>query len=351
MPVTSSLLFFVLIGVGAALIAVAATAAARAALLRFRVLDRPNARSAHQAPVPRGGGIGPLAAIAVVWLAIAGPAPADLDAPVILAFALALAILSFLDDLRGLSAAIRFAAQALAVALGLATLPPDLLVLQGWLPFVADRVLAGLAWLWFVNLYNFMDGSDGLAGVETVSIGVGVAVVAVVAGHGGPLPLYAVAAAGAGAGFLVWNWHPARIFLGDVGSIPLGYLLGWLLLMLACWGEWEAALILPLFFTADATLTLLDRARRGERVWEAHARHFYQRAVRRGLGHARVARGAIAANLVLLLLAAASAASTPPAPLLAAATVVGIFLWWLDRGADPGKIDPPRDGGRCSGPK
>ena len=94
----------------------------------------------------------------------------------------------------------------------------------------------------------------------------------------------------------MWNWAPARIFLGDVGSVPLGYLLGFLLLEPAARGAWKVALILPLYFLADATITLLRRLVRGERVWQAHREHFYQRAVQRGLGHAAVVRRVIAAD-------------------------------------------------------
>src|SRR5262249_59322582 len=106
--------------------------------------------------------------------------------------------------------------------------------------------------------------------------------------------------AAASVGFLVWNWAPARIFLGDVGSVPLGYLLGFLLLALAWSGYWKIALILPLYFLADATITLCRRLVRGERVWRPHRTHFYQRAVQRGLGHADVVLRVIAANLLLI---------------------------------------------------
>src|SRR6202034_2619980 len=107
----------------------------------------------------------------------------------------------------------------------------------------------------------------------------------------------AAAIAAAALGFLVWNWAPARIFMGDVGSIPLGYALGYLLLEIARRGWWKAALILPLYFLADATLTLLRRLARGERVWQAHREHFYQRAVQRGLGHAAVVTRVIHADI------------------------------------------------------
>ena len=131
---------------------------------------------------------------------------------------------------------------------------------QGWLPAALDMAAAALLWVWFVNLYNFMDGIDGIAGSETAAIGIGLALFAI-AGIGNDPALAAPAAviAAAAIGFLVWNWAPARIFLGDVGSVPLGYLLGFLLLAAASRGHWKLALILPLYFLADATITLLRR--------------------------------------------------------------------------------------------
>jgi UDP-N-acetylmuramyl pentapeptide phosphotransferase/UDP-N-acetylglucosamine-1-phosphate transferase len=132
-------------------------------------------------------------------------------------------------------------------------------------------------------------------------------------------------------GFLAWNWSPARIFMGDVGSVPLGYLLGFLLLELAFRGGWLAALILPLYFLADATLTLGRRAVRGARVWQAHREHFYQRAVQAGRGHAAVVARVIAADLALILCAWAAQRGAGRAALAASAIVVAVLLWWLAR--------------------
>ena len=138
------------------------------------------------------------------------------------------------------------------------------------------------------------------------------------------------------AGFVVWNWHPAKIFLGDIGSVPLGFLLGWLLLALAARGPWEAALILPLYYLADATLTLLRRGARGEKVWQAHREHFYQQAVQNGRSHARVSLAIAGANAGLLLLAllAVSAPENPAIRLGAvgvAAALVILLLMWMKR--------------------
>ena len=216
-----------------------------------------------------------------------------------------LALVSFADDVRHLPPLARLGAQAAAVALGLSFLPGTGPVFQGLLPAWLDLVLAALLWVWFVNLYNFMDGIDGLAGVETACIGLGLALLALFhreAAGAGQLGL-GLAAGVAALGFLKWNWHPARIFLGDVGSVPLGYLLGWLLLATASAGFWKAALLLPAYHLADATFTLARRAIRGARVWEAHREHLYQSLVQRGWTHDRVVRRILALNLLLIVAA------------------------------------------------
>ena len=147
----------------------------------------------------------------------------------------------------------------------------------------------GLGWVWFINLFNFMDGIDGISGVECLGIGLGVAVIAaldgVPSGHGS----LGICLAAAAAGFLIWNWHPAKVFMGDVGSVPLGFLIGWLLLDMAAAGAWAPAVILPAYYLADATITLLRRLLRGAAPWQAHRDHFYQQATQAGRSHARVA--------------------------------------------------------------
>ncbi len=144
--------------------------------------------------------------------------------------------------------------------------------------------------------------------------------------------IYGLALLAGALGFLWWNWHPARIFLGDVGSVPLGFLIGWLLLVLAKNGHWQAALILPLYYLADATITLIRRALRGEKVWQAHREHFYQQAVRRGLSHADVVRHVLALNLVLVLLAVAATWGWGWVSLIGAVIAVSWLLFFLGGG-------------------
>ena len=296
---------------------------------RGDILDHPNKRSSHTIAVPRGGGIAVVAAFAIAWtlLAVAGVGGGEVYW--ILAAALVLAAVSWIDDLRGLSAAIRLPVHVAAVVIGLAAVADRGPVFQGLLPTWLDLAAAGLLWVWFLNLFNFMDGIDGLAAGETVAIALGLVVIAAVGG-GGSAPFAAVLAAAA-LGFWWWNADPARIFLGDVGSVPLGFVLGWLLLAAAADGWWAPPAILPLYFVADATLTLLRRLARRERIWQAHREHYYQQAVGNGVSHAAVVRAVMVANggLVLLALAAALGGAVPA--VIAAAALVAMLLFYLSR--------------------
>jgi UDP-N-acetylmuramyl pentapeptide phosphotransferase/UDP-N-acetylglucosamine-1-phosphate transferase len=162
------------------------------------------------------------------------------------------------------------------------------------------------------------------------AIGIGLMLFAGVGiGRDPELTMLAAAVAAAATGFLVWTWAPARIFLGDVGSVPLGYLLGFLLLHQAARGHWKVALILPLYFLADATITLLRRLSRGEQIWQAHREHFYQRAVQRGLGHAAVVQRVIAADIVLIGCSWVAENGWPLLGLIAAGVTVLALLAWL----------------------
>ncbi len=321
------------LGLAVALASYWGTKALIGALAARAILDRPNERSSHTRPTPRGGGIAVIGALLPAWIAIALlKDQARLVDFLVPAIAAALALLSWRDDRAGLPVSVRLAAQAAAVILTLAAMPGVTNASgafgQGW----PSMVLVALAWVWFVNLYNFMDGIDGIAGVETASIGLGVVVAASAAMLDWSLPAMGVTAVAAALGFLRWNRHPARIFLGDVGSIPLGYLLGWLLLLLALEGQWAAALILPAYYLADATLTLLRRVTRGDRVWQAHRSHFYQRAVASGWSHGQVVQRIAFANIALIAAATIAVSGWPLAGLAVAAVVVVLLLVLLGRG-------------------
>lgn len=238
--------------------------------------DVPTHRSLHTRPTPRVGGWG-VAPASALGLAIFAP-----QLTWVALLVVALAAICQIDDRRGLSARIRFAVQ-LAVAIILCSVYR--LPLPWWLYPVA---VLGL--VWSVNLYNFMDGADGLAGGMAL-IGFGAYGVAAV-GVAPALAAGAAAVGGAAAGFLLFNWSPARLFLGDAGSIPLGFLGGSLGLIGWSAGVWAAWFPFMVFspFILDASITLARRLLRGERFWEAHREHYYQRMIQMDGGHGRTIR-------------------------------------------------------------
>ena len=296
-------------------------------LRRRDMLDYPNERSSHFTPTPRGGGIAVTGSVLLAWISLH---EAGLVASGVVGVALGtglLALVSWIDDRRGLSPVVRLVAQGIAVTIGILLLPAAPDGLEAWLGPTLYVAAAGFVWVWWINLFNFMDGIDGLAVSEAAAIGGGLLLFAVLGN--GPDPAAALLSAGvvgAAIGFLAWNWSPARIFLGDVGSIPLGYLSGFLLLELATRGRWKIALILPLYFLADATITLLRRLLSGERVWEPHRKHFYQQAVRNGLSHSAVVERVVAANLLLIACGWAAENGRPELAFAAAIVIVAALL-------------------------
>lgn len=306
-------------------------------LRRRAVMDFPNERSSHVRPTPRGGGLGLVPAILLIWLVAVLPGGIDLAmALLILGLALLFAI-SFRDDVKSLAALPRLVAQIVAAGLALPWLAQTGPVFQGLLPSWLDAALALLMLVGFVNFFNFMDGIDGISGVEAGSIGLGGALVLLLTAAGGltaapGLEAMALGFAlfGGALGFLAWNWHPAKLFLGDVGSVPLGYLTGLLCLTLAGAGYWVPALLLPAYYLADAGLTLCGRILRREKITQAHRSHFYQRAVRGGAGHAKVATAVANCQAVLVVASLASLRHPWPA-LLAGLLAVACLLVWLQR--------------------
>jgi UDP-N-acetylmuramyl pentapeptide phosphotransferase/UDP-N-acetylglucosamine-1-phosphate transferase len=275
-------------------------------LNRNSILDVPNERSSHSMPTPRGGGLAVVPVVLLAWLGAAALPASNMVAQNISMAVVGAAVLvavSWLDDLKGLPPLVRLAAHFFAVGLALYVSPLDGLVFQGLLPAWLDQVLIAVLWVGFANIFNFMDGIDGISGAGSLGIGLGVAALVSVADGPSVIVILGAAIAGASLGFLKWNWAPAKIFLGDVGSVPLGFLLGWLLLWLAASGNWAAAIIIPLYYLADSGITLARRAIAGQRIWEAHKEHYYQRAVVKGRSHAEVSKIIGICNLVLILFA------------------------------------------------
>lgn len=296
-------------------------------LLQRYALARPNARSSHRVPTPQGGGI---AVVAAALLAGGGAAVlaghGGTGLAVVTGAALALALVGAVDDIRPLPALPRLLLQLAAVAAVVLATGGRVLPV----PYALEAALLVLAGAWFVNLVNFMDGLDWITVAEFVPA-TGALVALGLAGVLPPLPaLLAAGLLGAVLGFAPFNRPVARLFLGDVGSLPMGLLLGYALLELARAGALAAALLLPLYYLADATVTLLRRIALRERVWEAHRTHFYQRATDNGFTVMQVDARVLAVNGALAALAALTVAVPHPlvqagAPALGGALVAGLL--------------------------
>ncbi|WP_339850601.1 glycosyltransferase family 4 protein [uncultured Nisaea sp.] len=324
MQLLTALVFFGVLFVAS----LAGTRALITVLTRRAVIDVPNERSSHVVPTPRGGGIAVVTVMLggwIGWLVLQGTL--DGKSLLIAGLTAGLAILSFIDDMKNLPARLRLLVQALAVAAGLMVTVPDTGFTSGLIPVWLELPIAGFAWLWFVNLFNFMDGIDGITGVETISIGSGLIGLTVIGGIGASIQLPALAMVAAIAGFLVWNWQPSKIFIGDVASIPLGFLSGWMLLEAGAASDglsgWAAVLLLPGYYLFDATFTLVRRVLRRENVFEAHRQHFYQQATQRGFSHAGACLAILALNIGLIALALLVA---PVYPLFSVAIGLGAVI-------------------------
>src|SRR6516165_12418087 len=311
-----------LVALAAAMISAGLIVLLRPLLQRY-ALARPNARSSHAVPTPQGAGIAVIAAT----LAVAGVAASmmGLGIPATLfAATVFIALVGLADDIRPIPVLPRLLLQAAAVGAVVLTAPPDMRILAELPPFV-ERGLLLLALVWFVNLVNFMDGLDLMTAAEVVPI-TGALVLLGWIGNFVAMPtIIAAALGGAMLGFAPFNRPVAKVFLGDVGSLPIGLLMGWCLLQLAWHQQLIAALLLPLYYLADATITLLRRLIRGEPFWAAHRGHFYQRATDNGYTVPRVVGEVFALNLALAALAIAST-NVSSAVLRASLLAVGTAL-------------------------
>ena len=293
-------LFLLAPAVLAALISACITRLSMPLLQRY-ALARPNARSSHRIPTPQGAGI----AVVAATLLVAAPWAAWTHGAIPLALigsAMLIALVGLVDDIRPLPVSVRLLLQAAAVTTIVHAAPETLRIVPA-LPLALERVLIVIAGVWFVNLVNFMDGLDLMTVAEVVPV---TAALGLLGWYGDLSPSaawLAMALCGAMLGFAPFNKPVAKVFLGDVGSLPIGLLLGWCLLELAWQGHPAAALLLPAYYLADSTITLFRRIIRREPFWSAHRTHFYQRATDNGFTVKRVTGEVFALNLVLALLA------------------------------------------------
>ena len=316
---TSSAIFAV---VAAFVVALIGTGLMRRYALRRNLIDVPNVRSSHAAPTPRGGGIAIVMGFFSSLLALSYVRL--IDARILIAFLIgggAMALVGFFDDRWHLRASVRFVVHltaALCVVILLGGFPESALARWGLHGAWVGGLVTVLILVWITNLFNFMDGIDGIAGSEAVFVS---AAGALLNWHQGGAPGLTVAMlclAAACLGFLRWNWPPARIFMGDVGSGFLGFILAALGLAASQRScvPIEVWAILSGVFLVDATVTLLSRIMRGDRWLEAHRLHAYQNLASRWQAHLPVTAMVIAINLFWLLPWAWIAATHPASAML-----------------------------------
>ena len=328
----SALEKFAAIAVIASVLSAALIAGSRTLLVRY-AMARPNARSSHSKPTPQGGGIGVIGATIIAVSGVTLLTPETLGEPgwVVILFAsvIALAALGFIDDIRPLNALPRIILQIAATALVVSTLPIDFRIVPS-LPWWLERACILIGCVWFINLVNFMDGIDWMTVAEVVPITAGLSIFGLMGALPRDATVVAIALFGAIIGFAPFNRPVARLFLGDVGSLPIGLILSWMLVLLAGKRPPCCSVVIPLYYLADATITLVRRTIKGEPITQAHRGHFYQRATS-GYSVYQIVGLVFALNIVLVALAAASiwsaAAKWQIATLAIGSTLVGTVLW------------------------
>ena len=245
-----------------------------------KIFDIPNKRSSHTKPIPTGGGWIIILSIIGIILILD---PYD-KIPGIITI-IGLAFISWKDDLKNINILIRLIFQIFFISIYFICLYFFGFYSQIQLIHI---VFVILAFTWFVNIFNFMDGIDGVSTVMAVTICAGI-IIAHLLNKSEYFPAFEILVISACLPFLYWNWHPAKIFLGDVGSIVLGFVcilsLYWLFLE---GNTWHWVLSLPMYYILDTTITLIIRSIKGKKIWEAHREHYYQKAIQSGMSHSQV---------------------------------------------------------------
>jgi UDP-N-acetylmuramyl pentapeptide phosphotransferase/UDP-N-acetylglucosamine-1-phosphate transferase len=270
-------------------------------LRQKQLLDKPNLRSNHIIPTPRGGGIAII--LIIIFTISLLPFITNIDFtnlwPIIWCVAF-LAIVSFIDDAKGLAAIYRFSAHIAAVCMILSM--TDLSFINHLTGIsISNYILypfIGVLFVWYINLYNFMDGIDGITSIQTICNMIAIFILTLLYLNNDILLIFPVIITAAILGFLIFNFHPAKMFMGDVGSIPLGFISFYLLLKLAASGNWHMAVIIPLYYLIDSGITITRRALNKEKIWQAHSKHAYQLAVRKGLSPIIVTNYIIILNII-----------------------------------------------------
>lgn len=269
----------------------------RLTILAFRKrpipIDPASLRPGYRKPPLANGGLATVMALIICLLV------ADINYAIILAMFM-LAAMSLLDELIPIPLPVRLLVQLLSVLIAINVVGVP--VFGGFFPPAVDKVITTLLMLWFLNLFKLMDGVDGISPMEMIGIGMGVCLMSGLTGRVFPNPLavYGLIVGAAGCAFIWWNWYPAKVLLGEVGSVPIGFLLAYLLLLTATSGYPYAAVILPAYHISDATLTMIRRVARGRKLLATYNDFYYFRAMRAGRRPDAVVRYMFGLNFLLL---------------------------------------------------
>ena len=254
-----------------------------------------------------------------------------------------LCLCSFIDDLKPKSVVYRLSLQVVAAGFVTTLIPGE--VLLGYAPYALDKLFALVFVVTFANFLNFIDGCDGMCGTQVLAVCVGLVAVSLSAtdlSFNASVGFSALVLGAVITGFLLLNWQPAKIFLGDAGSIPIGFFLAVLLLLASSHGYWEVAVILPLYIYCDAGITLLKRILRRENFWQPHKKHFYKIAIAQGRSHRQIVRATALVDACLVGLALYALRDDrilyDLAVIAVALTLVATLLCWMTRRPKPLRV-------------
>lgn len=279
----------------------------------FGLLDVPNQRRTHKKVTPTGGGLAIviiiIMAVSVYEYFITTP---SVDSIKILSILFTISMISFLDDLIHISVFTRLIVHIICSTIVITLFLSPALLFHHELPEYVDFIVSIIGLTAFLNIYNFLDGIDGITCSESIHLSVTILILCYlkydIIINVNLIIILNVIIWGSSLSFLLFNWHPAKIFLGDVGSISLGFLLGLSLLLISAssFHLFLASIIASLYYLADGGLTILIRLIKKEKIWQPHLRHFFQQAVKKGKTHSQVVSRIIFCNLLLMLLSIAS---------------------------------------------
>ncbi|GAB4163839.1 MAG: glycosyltransferase family 4 protein [Rickettsiaceae bacterium] len=282
-------------------------------LTSYGVVDVPSNRRTHVKTTPRGGGLGFVIIFITLLPAFVYYRFGTIEyVNTVLQIFLPLALVSFWDDISHVNIPIRLIIHVLCSVLAIMWLIHPKTILHSEMPIYLDLVIGAIALLTFLNVYNFLDGIDGITVSETIHLSLTLLILCFLGYDSIPnvdmIIVIDVIILGWAVGFLFFNWQPAKIFLGDIGSISIGFLLGVCLLTVATVGPrfFTACVIAALYYIADGGLTILIRIVKGEKIWEPHLQHFFQKSVKKGRSHKRVVKRIIKCNFLLMMFAIAA---------------------------------------------